>query len=103
VVVRKPFFPRCAPPSLSSKGESEQDYSGGRPPPKSVRLWTLAACRTPVGTAGAARALSVAAEAEVRAAEAVRPRNGSSGGEVQPSLSDKDESLACVSHGGLLA
>ena len=51
----------------------------------------------------AARARLVAAEAEVRAAEAVRPRNGSSGGKVQPSLSDKDESLFCVSHGGLVA
>jgi|AntAceMinimDraft_5_1070358.scaffolds.fasta_scaffold65201_1 hypothetical protein len=36
---------------------------------------------------------------EVLTVEAISPRSGSSGGRVAPSPSDKDESLACVSHG----
>jgi hypothetical protein len=46
---------------------------------------------------------SVAAEAEVRAEEAVSPRIGSSVGVVRPSSSDNSESPACISHGVLVA
>jgi hypothetical protein len=95
---------------LSSEDESEHGCSGGGPPSESEPPRVLPIHRARVGTAGAAEARvrraevaagvrSVAAEAKVRALEAACPRIGSNGGGVPPSSSDKDESLACVSHG----
>jgi hypothetical protein len=98
---------------LSSEGESQNDFSGGGPQSESEPPRVLPACRARFETAGvavagvrraglAAGVRSLAAEAEVRAAEAVRPRIGSSCGGVQPSLWDKDKLLAFVSHRAFL-
>jgi hypothetical protein len=90
-----------APPSLSSENMSEHDCSGGGPSSESDPPRVFAACRARVGTAGAAvaglrrkgvavGARYVAAEAGVRAAEAVNLRICPSGGGVPTSSSDKE-------------